>query len=80
MKLYHFPRLVSGVRLESAPSSAVFTDFVWDHVVDRGSCVSTNVLPAFDVRAEQAPKEVKRLGQSYHCVTKEPLVHFPSAG
>jgi hypothetical protein len=46
------PTLVSGVRAESAPASAVFTDFVWDHVFHRGSCTSATVLPAFDVRAE----------------------------
>jgi hypothetical protein len=46
------PTLVSGVRAESAAASAVFTEVAWDHVVDRGSRTSANVLPAVAVRAE----------------------------
>jgi hypothetical protein len=39
----------------------------------------------FEQNRGQAPKEVKwlgqmSLGQSYHFVTKEPLVHFPAPG
>jgi hypothetical protein len=56
-------------------------------------CSLTLLLPGAPARAQtfyrpltfernrgQAPKEVKWLGQSYHCVTKEPLVHFPAPG
>jgi hypothetical protein len=46
------PTLVSGVRAEPAPASAVFIEVVWDHLVDRGSRTSANVLPAVAVRAE----------------------------
>jgi hypothetical protein len=44
--------LLPGACTESAPASAVVTDFVWDYVIDRTSCTSADVLPAFDVRAE----------------------------
>ena len=32
----------------------------------------------FEQNRGQAPREVRCLRQSYHCVTKEPLVHFPA--
>ncbi|MEA2263309.1 MAG: hypothetical protein QOJ51_6134 [Acidobacteriaceae bacterium] len=34
----------------------------------------------FEQNRGQAPKEVRCLRQSYYCVTKEPLVHFPAPG
>jgi hypothetical protein len=82
MKLYQFPRLFPV--FVRSPLRLLLCSLTW---------CGTTLLTAAPARAQtfyrpltfeqnhgQAPKEVKWLGQSYHFVTKEPLVHFPAPG
>jgi hypothetical protein len=82
MKLYQFPRLFS-----------VFVPSPLRLLLCSLALCGPTLLTAAPARAQtfyrpltfeqnrgQAPKEVKWLGQSYHRVTKEPLVHCPAPG